>query len=723
MKRLILLQLAFLLSFYFVNAQEADSIIEKKIDVLIKQMTLDEKVRMCHANSKFSSRGVPRLGIPDLKMSDGPHGVRAEISWATWDYAKWTNDSVIAFPALTCLAATFNPQMAYEYGVALGEEARFRNKDIILAPGVNIYRHPLNGRNFEYMGEDPLLAAQMAVPYIKGVQSIGVAACIKHFALNNQERWRGHINVKVSDRALYEIYLPAFKAACQEGDAWTLMGAYNKYNSQHCSHNDFLLNKVLKKDWGYKGVVMSDWNATHNTLEAANNGLDIEMGTWGKRWDTIFDFSEYYLAKPFEQALLKGEVSEDVLNDKVRRILRLCLKTNMRTDRPIGKIGGEHSIIARNIAREGIVLLKNNNQMLPLDASKTIKIAVIGENAVKPMTPGGGSSELKALYEVSPLDGIQKRFKNAAITYSRGYESPTFAWGKKPELKFNADSLAKAAIEAASKADLVIFVGGLNKNFFQDSEGGDRKSMDLPYNQDSLINEILKVNPNMLMVLLTGNAVSMPWINKVPAIVQAWYIGSEAGNVIADVISGDVNPSGKLPFTFPVKLEDCPAIRNGAISYPGDSINQEYKEGIYVGYRWYLTQKIKPLFPFGYGLSYTTFDIKPATSGIQKVKANETFTIKANITNTGKVKGSEVLQLYVRKPKSVVDRPLRELRAFKKVALEPGQTSTVELSVAAQNLSFYDEKKGSWTLEPGEYLIEVGTSAENILFTNKISVE
>jgi len=339
------------------------------------------------------------------------------------------------------------------------------------------------------------------------------------------------------------------------------------------------------------------------------------------------------------------------------------------------------------------------------------------------MTPGGGSSELKALYEVSPLDGIQKRFKNAAITYSRGYESPTFAWGKKPELKFNADSLAKAAIEAASKADLVIFVGGLNKNFFQDSEGGDRKSMDLPYNQDSLINEILKVNPNMLMVLLTGNAVSMPWINKVPAIVQAWYIGSEAGNVIADVISGDVNPSGKLPFTFPVKLEDCPAIRNGAISYPGDSINQEYKEGIYVGYRWYLTQKIKPLFPFGYGLSYTTFDIKPATSGIQKVKANETFTIKANITNTGKVKGSEVLQLYVRKPKSVVDRPLRELRAFKKVALEPGQTSTVELSVAAQNLSFYDEKKGSWTLEPGEYLIEVGTSAENILFTNKISVE
>jgi beta-glucosidase len=723
MKRLIVLQLAFLLSFYFVNAQEADSIIEKKIDILIKQMTLDEKVRMCHANSKFSSRGVPRLGIPDLKMSDGPHGVREEISWSKWDKANWTNDSVIAFPALTCLAATFNPQMAYEYGVALGEEARFRNKDIILAPGVNIYRHPLNGRNFEYMGEDPLLAGQMAVPYIKGVQSNGVAACIKHFALNNQERWRGHINVKVNDRALYEIYFPAFKAACQEGDAWTLMGSYNKYGSQHCSHNDFLLNKVLKKDWGYKGVVMSDWNATHNTLEAANNGLDIEMGTWGKRWDTIFDFHEYYLAKPFEQALLKGEVSEDVLNDKVRRILRLCLKTNLRIDRPIGKIGGEHSLIARNIAREGIVLLKNNNQMLPLDASKTIKIAVIGENAIKPMTPGGGSSELKALYEVSPLEGIQKRFKNAAITYSRGYESPTFVWGKKPELKFNSDSLVKAAIEAASKADLVIFVGGLNKNFFQDSEGGDRKSMDLPYRQDSLINEILKVNPNMLMVMLTGNAVSMPWINKVPAIVQAWYIGSEAGNAIADVISGDVNPSGKLPFTFPVKLDDCPAIRNGVISYPGDSINEEYKEGIYVGYRWYLTQKIKTLFPFGYGLSYTTFDIKPVASGVQKVKADSTFTIKANITNTGKVKGAEVLQLYVRKTKSVVDRPLRELRAFKKVALEPGQTSTVELSVAAQKLSYYDEKKGGWMLELGEYLIEVGTSAENIVFTNKISVE
>ena len=456
-----------------INAQDNNSTkaIETKIDKIISTLTLEEKVAMCHAQSKFSSPGVERLGIPELWMSDGPHGVRGEINWDDWGYANWTNDSITAFPALTCLASTFNPKLAKDYGINVGEEARYRKKDVLLGPGVNIYRTPLNGRNFEYMGEDPFLASKMVVPYIQGVQQNGVAACVKHYALNNQEVWRDKINVEVSDRALHEIYLPAFKAAVEEGKVWSIMGSYNQFRGQFCCHNDLLLNKILKKDWAFDGAVITDWGGAHDTKQAALNGLDIEMGTGTDGLTTskknAYDY--YYLANPFLKLIKSGEIKEDVLNDKVRRILRLMFRTNMNPNRPLGRINNqEHLDVARKIAGEGIVLLKNENSFFPIDASKKITIAVIGENSTKPMTIGGGSSELKALNEISPLDGLKNRYKNATIIHAMGYASGPSAYGRVVPSTLDANKLKKEAIEAASKADIVLFFGGLNINYLSD---------------------------------------------------------------------------------------------------------------------------------------------------------------------------------------------------------------------------------------------------------------
>ncbi len=696
--------------------------IEERIEDALSRMTQEEKVAMCHAQSKFSSAGVPRLGIPEVWCSDGPHGIRAEVFWDEWNTAGWTNDSCIAFPALTCLAATWNPEMSALYGKSIGEEARYRNKNVLLGPGVNIYRTPLNGRNFEYMGEDPYLSSVMVVPYIKGVQENGVAACVKHFALNNQEVDRDHVNVNVSDRALYEIYLPAFKAAVQKGGAWSIMGSYNKYKGEHCCHNQYLLNDILRKEWGFNGVVVSDWGGVHDTKQAIYNGLDMEFGTWtnGLNWSASNAYDNYYLAMPFLKLLRSGEVKEEEVDKKVRNILRMIFRTTMNKNRPWGSFGTEeHALAGRKIAQEGIVLLQNNKNVLPLDLAKVKKIAVIGENAVKRMTVGGGSSSLKAKYEQSPLAGLKQRIgSQAEIVYAPGYESPAVAeqdvkGAKAPEQKIiDAKALREKAVVAAKNADIVIFFGGLNKNEHQDCEGVDRKEYDLPYNQNELISALAKANPNLVVVLLTGNGVAMPWVKEVPAIVEGWYSGTEAGNAIASVLMGDVNPSGKLPFTIPVSLKDNAAAVMG--DYPGDGKNETYKEDIFVGYRWADKQKAKPLFSFGHGLSYTTFVYGKAEIDKSKISADDQLTVSVKVKNTGKRSGSEVVQLYISDKKSSLPRPVKELKGFKKIQLNAGEEQQVSFTISKEELSFFDDTKHSWIAEPGIFEALVGASSTDI---------
>ncbi|WP_071147520.1 glycoside hydrolase family 3 C-terminal domain-containing protein [Bacteroides ihuae] len=701
---------------------DASKPIEERVEDALKRMTLEEKVAMTHAQSKFSSPGVPRLGIPENWMTDGPHGIRAEVLWDEWYGASWTNDSCIAFPALTALAATWNTDMAALYGKSIGEEARYRNKNVLLGPGVNIYRTPLNGRNFEYMGEDPFLASKMVVPYIREVQKNGVAACVKHYALNNQEIYRGHINVEVDDRALYEIYLPAFKAAVEEGHAWAIMGSYNQYKNEHCCHNQYLLNDILKGEWGFDGVVISDWGGVHDTKQAIFNGLDMEFGSWtnGMTWGKSNAYDYYYLADPYLELLKSGEVTDKELNDKVRRILRLVFRTNMAKDRPYGSFGTEeHALAGRTIAQEGIVLLQNRGNLLPVDPAKTKRILVVGENAVKRMTIGGGSSSLKAKYEISPLAGIEARVGSAAnVMYMPGYASPAVAEqdkkGAKAEEKvIDFDKLRADAVNAAKEADVVFFVGGLNKNDGQDCEGNDRSSLGLPYGQDKLISELVKANPNTVVVLVTGNAVAMPWVKDVPSIVETWYSGTEAGNALASVLFGDVNPSGKLPFTFPVRLEDNGAHALG--EHPGDSINVKYNEGVFVGYRWADKQKkSKPLFAFGHGLSYTTFAYGKVTADKKVMTADESITFSVTVKNTGSREGQEVVQLYISDKKSSLPRPVKELKGFSKVKLAAGEEKVVTFSITKDALSFFDDAKHQWVAEPGRFEALVGASSADI---------
>lgn len=690
---------------------DASQPIEKRVEDALSRMTLEEKVKLTTAQSKFSSHGVPRLGIPELWMSDGPHGVRAEIEWNSWAYAGWTNDSCTAFPALTCLAASFNPALSYAYGKAIGAEARYRRKDVLLGPGVNIYRTPVNGRNFEYMGEDPLVAARLVVPYIKGVQENGVAACVKHFALNNQEEWRGHINVHVSDRALYEIYLPAFKAAVEEAKVWSVMGAYNQFRGEHCCHNDLLLNKILKHDWKFDGVVITDWGGAHDTRQAALNGLDIEMGSYtnGLTSEAEFGYDDYFLAKPFLKLLNEGELPVSVIDDKARRILRLIFRTAMMPGRPWGRfVNEEHSDVARRVAEEGIVLLKNDNRLLPVVPGRYRRIAVIGENASRSLTVGGGSSELKVKYEVSPLEGIRAMYGASAVVYSKGYSSGPSAYGRVMEPGEDQALLRAEAVKVAAGADIVFFIGGLNKNHHQDCEGGDRLTYNLPFDQDVLIAELLKVNKKVIVVLASGNAVAMPWVGEVPAIVQSWYLGSESGNALANVLSGRVNPSGKLPFTFPVRLEDNAAHYFGTPSYPGDSIDQYYKEDILVGYRWHDTRKIKPLFAFGHGLSYTTFRYSDLALDKQSYAADEEILVRLRLTNTGDTDGAETVLVYASQLKAPVLRPAKELKTFTKVMLKAGESRWVEVSIPAKELAYYDEASKGWKLDKGTFEIQAG---------------
>ena len=703
--------------------------LEERVEDALSRMTLEEKVKILHAQSKFSSAGVPRLGIPDLWTTDGPHGIRPEVLWDKWRQAGWTNDSCVAFPALTCLAATWSEEMSALYGKSIGEEARYREKDVLLGPGVNIYRTPLNGRNFEYMGEDPYLASRMVVPYIQEVQKNGVAVCVKHFALNNQESLRHQYDAIIDDRTLNEIYLPAFKAAVQEGGAWSIMGAYNLYKGQHLCHNQYILNDILKKDWGFDGAVISDWGGCHDTDQAITNGLDLEFGTWtdGLTMGATNGYDAYYLADPYLERLRDGRASEEVLNEKARRVLRLNFRTAMRKDKPNGSLcSPEHYDAARRIADEGIVLLKNNDNVLPISRKAGSRILVVGENAVKMMTVGGGSSSLKVQREVLPLDGIRAAAgEGVTVEFERGYVGDIsgsyngVVTGQDLSESRSAEELIEDACLKAKDADAVIFIGGLNKSSHQDCEDSDRFGLGLPYGQDAVIEALAKVNPRLAVVIVSGNAVAMPWVDNVNAIVEAWYCGSQSGTALADIIFGDVNPSGKLPITFPVRLEDNGAHALGA--YDPSSTEAHYSEGIFVGYRWAQKKDIKPLFAFGHGLSYTTFSYSEAEISRTTMSENGKVTVSVNVTNTGDREGKEIVQLYIGDDECSVERPVMELKAFRKVSIKPGETVKVSFPVNADMLKFYGND--GWTLEKGSFTAYVGAASDDIRTSVKFNVK
>ena len=691
--------------------------VEERVEDALARMTLEEKVGMTTAQSKFSSRGVPRLGIPEVWHTDGPHGIRPEVLWDEWDQAGWTNDSCTAFPALVNLAATWDKEMSLLYGRSIGEEARYRKKDILLGPGINICRTPLNGRNFEYMGEDPFLAGQMVVPYVKGVQENGVAACVKHYAVNNQEFQRTQSNSVVDDRTLYEIYLPAFKAAVVEGDAWAIMGSYNLYNGQFNCHNEKLLCDILKGEWGFDGVVVSDWGGCRVSEEAVLNGLDIEMGTWtnGLRGAASDSYRNYHMADPYLKGLREGKYTTKELDDKVRRILRVIFRTSMRPEPNYGRfVCPEHYQAARDIAAAGVVLLKNENNVLPLDVPQGGKIVLVGENAVKKMVVGGGSSNLKTAYEVNPLEGLQAAYDGVAeVVWERGYVGDVgrsynnVDTGQDLTDNRSPKQLIAAAVAAAKDADYVIFVGGLNKSAHQDNESTDRYDTFLPYDQQDVIEALAEVAKKFVVVNISGSPVSMPWADKADAIVQGWYGGTETGNALADVLTGKVNPSGRLPFSVPFKYEDGPIKTERqypGIKEEGDQFWQtHYDEGVYVGYRWYDSKGVPAQFPFGHGLSYTTFEYSNAKAAKSVMKADGTLKVSVDVVNTGDRDGAEIVQLYIADTEASVDRPSKELKGFEKVYLKAGEKKTVTFEIDAEDLSYFDADKHEWVAEPGEF--------------------
>ena len=722
-KGIVMASLLAMMSVITVRAQvylDTKAPIEERIKDALSRMTVHEKIQILHAQSKFTSAGVPRLGIRQLNMDDGPHGVREELLWNSWSPARWTNDYVVAFPSLTCLAATWNRDLSDVYGNAISEEFAFRGKDMLLGPGVNIQRTPLNGRAFEYMGEDPYLAGEMVVPYIKAVQKNGVACCLKHFVLNDQEIDRFAVNVNVSERALREIYLYPFKKAVDEAHVWSIMGSYNLWKNVHCCHNDELLNGILKKEWGWDGALVSDWGGTTNTDEAVHGGLDIEMGTFtdGKLRESEFTFDDYYLANPFEKLIKEGKVSMSVLDEKAARVLRVIFRTSMNPDKVIGSQCSEaHYEACRQIGEEGIVLLKNDGSVLPFNHKSYKKVLVVGENATRSLTQGGGSSELKTLKDESPLSALQMFYglntHEGHVDYAQGYSSGRAMYDRVDRVSPEEQARLKAeALEKAKDAELIIFVGGMNKNHRQDCENGDRESYDLSFGQNELISELAKIQPNIIVVTFGGNPYATPWLSQVKALVHCWYLGSESGNALLNVLTGKVNPSGKLPVTFAQKYADYPYVKYGQEAYPGVNKQVYYKEDVFVGYRGFEHNKVKALFPFGFGLSYTTFQYgKPAVS-----INNDVITVEATITNTGKVAGKEIAQVYVSAPKNKqMEKPVKELKAFAKTRLlQPGESQTLRMTMKKSDLASWNESLHGWQVDAGTYTIQIGACSADI---------
>ncbi len=694
---------------------------DSRIDSIIRQLTLQEKINLLHGTGMFWSGGVERLGIPELKYADGPLGIREEIERNSWKPLGWTNDSATFFPAGTALAATWNPELSKRYGEAIGQEARARDKDILLAPAINIIRSPLCGRNYEYMTEDPFLNVRMAVPYIQGVQEQDVAACVKHFAINNQETLRGSIDVLASERAIREIYLPAFKAAVTEGNAFSVMGAYNRFRGAYLCENDYLLNKLLKGEWGFKGIVVSDWGAVHNTVNSAKNGLDVEMGSG-------LPFSNFFFANPLLEAVQNGSVEESLIDDKVKRILRVMFNVKkMDQSRKKGSINTpEHSEVAYQVASEAVVLLKNNESILPVDLYSTKSIAVIGDNAATTFALKGFGAGVKTRYEVTALQGLKNRLGDKCeIRYAQGYKEKYLpgkrgqAYGR--DVDYTPDeALISEAVRLAKTSDYAVIVAGSNRTF--ESESVDRKDLRLPFAQEELIKAVVKVNPKTIVVLITGAPYDIREINQVaPAIIWTWFNGSEGGNALADVLLGKVNPSGKLPFTLPEKLEDSPA--HALNAFPGDGQKVEYLEDILVGYRWFDTKNINPIYCFGYGLSYTSFDISAPECAGNLFKANDTINVSLRLTNKGKMAGAEVVQLYIQDMEPKVLKAQKELKAFKKEFLQPGESKKIELKVPVASLAYFDEAANDWVVSPGRYKLRVGSSSRDIRGETIITVK
>jgi len=696
----------------YSKAQVEDMVLNKKILSQIKKMTLEEKVGMLHANNLFSSAGVKRLGIPELISDDGPLGVREEIKLG-WASANLKTDSATFFPNGSAIAATWNPVLAYDYGVALGEEAFARKKDIILAPAFNIVRTPLGGRTYEYYSEDPFLNAQLAVAAVKGIQSKHIAACIKHYALNNQETDRFKINVEVDERALQEIYLPAFKAAVKEGKAWAVMAAYNRFRGVYCSENKYLLNKLLKKQWGFKGLVMSDWGGTHSTVNAAKNGLDLEMGT-------EMPYEQYYFAEPLLAAVRKGKVSQKLLDEKVYRILWVLYHTSLYKNKPPGKINtSDHLLTAYNIASESIVLLKNTDKLLPLNIAAIKSIVVIGDNATRTFQSGGFGAGVKSRYEITALQGLKNKMANVVdLQYAQGYEANEKTIDSTRQNQSNPKLIKQAVKLASTSSVAIVFVGG-NRSY--ETEGRDRKNLRLPFGVQELINDVSAVNKNTIVVVIGGAPYDLNEIKKNNnTIVWSWFNGSAGGAALADVLIGKVNPSGKLPFTFPVNMNDSPAFSLNP--HQSNQPSTTYKEGILVGYRWFDTKKIEPQYPFGYGLSYSSYEYSALVTNKTMYKPGETVIITAKIKNSGIYGGKEVVQLYVAKGRSGVARPEKELKAFKKVWIEPGKTALIKLMVNVNDLAYFNQEKMQWVVETGQYNLLLASSSKDIREAKMISI-
>ena len=725
---------------------------DRKIDGIISQMTLEEKINMLHAKHMFVSAGIERLGIADMKYADGPFGIREEMQPDGWMPLGWTNDKATFFPTGSALAATWSPDLAYAYGAAMAKEARLRGKDMLLGPAINIQRIPTGGRTYEYLSEDPFLSSRLSVGYTKGVQDNGVAVCLKHYALNNQENNRGTVNVIVGERAMCEIYLPPFRAAVEEADAWGVMAAYNKVDGWWCAENDMLLNQILRNEWGFAGMVISDWGGTHSTVNSIKNGLNVEMP------------DKKYLGQALLDSVRAGIVSENVIDKRVREILRVRLaikpvpdneaNTEMTSQPAQQKVSYE-------VACKSIVLLKNDG-VLPLKLENKPVIAVIGANATQKMASGGLGAGVKALYEVTPLEGLKKKIGDRAeIIYVKGYEPVQYNWADRfvkrtPEelekaakaKELTAEKLAEEAVRIASEADIVLFVGGNNRAV--ETEGEDRKDIFLPSGQDKLITRIAGVNQNIITVLTSGAPNDLNTVNPLSrALLISWFNGSEGGNALADVLLGEISPSGRLPFTIPVKLEDSPAYALG--NYPqegqgedvfaslvttGDTTAQKaeaknrelqkdpdvafYSEESLVGYRWFDTKNIPVMYPFGHGLTYTRFEYSGLKTDKKTYGETDVISLSFKLKNTGTMPADEVVQAYVHRIDPSVEWPEKELKAFERVSLAPGETRTVKLSVPVKSLMYWNETEDAWANDPCHMELRVGASATDIRLMRKI---
>lgn len=719
--------------------------VKEKAEVLLRELTLEEKIGMIHGDGLFRTKPVERLGIPALYMSDGPMGVRAEFENAAWIPAGNTEDYVSYLPSNSAIASTWNRELAYACGSVLGEEARGRGKDVILAPGINIKRSPLNGRNFEYMSEDPYLTAEQCVPLIQGIQEHDVAACVKHFAVNSQETQRLWVDTEVDERALREIYLPAFEAAVNRGGSYSIMGAYNRLRGEHCCESRFLLDGILRKEWGYEGTVISDWGAVHHTKEAAHSGLDLEMSVTS-------DFDEYCMAQPLKKAVENGEVDEDAVDEKVRHILWLMLslhmfdvdverKTAVGTERKRGSYNTPaHREVTLQAARESVVLLKNEEGRLPLEKGALKKLLVIGCNADKIHSNGGGSAEIKALYEISPLMGLKTHLGgNCEVKYVEGYyreekQEDGTNWQEdslkdgggtgRQEEQADAETarkrkeLLEEAVRYAGEYEQVIFVGGLDHEY--DVEGRDRADMKLPYGQDAVIEAVLEANPNTVVVMVAGSPVEMGrWEKKAKAVVWSWYAGMEGGNALAEVLLGEVNPSGKLPESFPYSHMDCSAHCVGEF---GEEKLLHYREGIYVGYRYYEKQDVPVQYCFGHGLSYTEFAYHDLTIEKQEDAAEFYVNVSCIVKNTGNRVGKEIVQLYVSDKTGKTEKPLKELKGYGKVELAPGESKRVNIRLSKKDFAYYDETAGDFAVDAGEYGILVGASSQDVRLRGSVQI-